>query len=86
MNPFSFHRGFSRFRSGRNCASNFSFSKMKRQMNNRSINNLVHKSVGRKDSYGYIQHKGRLKLGMLNLDGCSQDTLADWRSSWPSEP
>ena len=79
MNPFSYHHGFSRFRSGRNCASNLTFSKMKRQMNHRRTNNLVRRSVGRKDSYGFVQPKSRLKLGMLNVDGCSQDTLADVR-------
>ena len=52
---------------------------MKRQMNHRRTNNLVRRSVGRKDSYGFVQPKSRLKLGMLNVDGCSQDTLADVR-------
>lgn len=77
MNPFSLHRGFSRFRSGRNLTNNVSLSKMKRQIHRRNTRNWVHKSVGRKDSYGFVQPKSRLKLGMLNVDGCTRDTFAD---------
>ena len=68
------------FRNGRNSSSNISFSKKRCQEKRRSTTNWVHNSVKLKETYGAITSKKRLKCAMLNVDGYSEDVLADVRS------
>ena len=74
MNPFSLKR--TGFRKGNNARTHSVFNG-KSRINSRSSRSFVHKSVRLKESYGAVGKMNKLSCSLLNVNGLTEDSLAD---------